>query len=112
MEEGSNGRTNYTSSGLKSGISSSLRSSKLDLVNTLAKGSITSPHHPIHYRPNENCQWTIKVIENIDIVATVDCRYGDYLIVSGKTGDTLKHITAFCGTKIPKPLLISASSEE
>lgn len=44
----------------------------------------------------------------------MNCRYGDYLIVSGRKVDSrkLKHLVAFCGTKTPRPLRISTHTRE
>ena len=91
-------------------------------IYTLKRGTITSPHYPIKYRPNESCQWTIKVMpkhdiyfsfQNIDITtSTANCRYGDYLLISGKTSDRkIKHIKAFCGHILPRPYRILADSK-
>lgn len=90
-------------------------------IYTLPRGTITSPHYPIRYRPNENCQWTIQVMpkhdiyltfQNIDIISAGNCRYGDYLLVTGKTSDKkVKHLAAFCGKVPPRPFKIPADSK-
>lgn len=90
-------------------------------VYTRPRGTITSPHHPILYRPYEDCQWKIQIIPGrdviltfqvLDIVATMDCRYGDYLLVSTKNNRKLTHLVAFCGRRLPEPFRVSGHDQD
>jgi hypothetical protein len=89
-------------------------------IYTRTKGTITSPHYPIPYKPRQDCQWTIDVkegndvilsFENMDLISAPDCQYGDYLEVIGIRGNAMKSVKAFCGGNIPEPFTVTASSE-
>lgn len=74
---------------------------------TLSRGTITSPQYPLSYRPNENCEWTIHLLQDHDLVLTFEtidlpampgCGYDDYLLVTGVGNDGKETgLTTFCG---------------
>lgn len=88
---------------------------------TRPKGTITSPQYPLQYRPRDECQWRIKVIPGKEVVLTMneidmpaqrDCRYGDYLLVSGTQGGVTTEFGVYCGTRDFKPYRISGEYDE
>ena len=88
---------------------------------TRPKGIITSPQYPIQYRPRQKCKWIIEVIpgseviltvHSIDMPAQMDCRYGDYLLVSGKQDGKVIDFGVYCGTKSFKPFRITGEYDE
>lgn len=88
---------------------------------TRPEGTITSPQYPIQYRPKEECEWVIQMIpgrdvvlimEEIDIPAQADCRYGDYLLVTGRKGSISTDLGVYCGTKDFLPYRINNIFDE
>ena len=88
---------------------------------TRPEGTITSPQYPIQYRPKEECEWVIQMIpgrdvvlimEEIDIPAQADCRYGDYLLVTGRKGSISTDLGVYCGTKDFPPYRINNIFDE
>ena len=88
---------------------------------TRPKGTITSPQYPLQYRPNEECTWTIEVISgrevifdmhDIDMPSYADCRFGDYLLVSGMQNGVKIDFGVYCGTKDFKPYRINGEYDE
>ena len=54
----------------------------------------------------------VLIMEEIDIPAQADCRYGDYLLVTGRKGSISTDLGVYCGTKDFLPYRINNIFDE